>query len=42
MGRICNAHEYVDKFKELRALLLMKNSLLPKEHFLDSFIYGGD
>ena len=32
--------EYVDKFEELRALLLMKNSLLPDEHFLDSFVGG--
>ena len=32
--------EYVDKFEELRALLLIKNSLLPDEHFLDSFMGG--
>ena len=30
--------DYVDKFEELRALLLIKNSLLPDEHFLDSFV----
>ena len=30
----------MDKFEELRALLLMKDSLLPGEHFLDSFVGG--
>jgi len=32
--------EYVDRFEGLRALLLMKTSLLLDEHFLDSFVGG--